>query len=108
MNHRLEKLSGWLKHEGVELAMIQDPANLFYLTGFECEPHERLVALFSFPGEEPFMILPELEMDRLKNSGWTHGITAYGDSDNPWHIIRSLLADRKLLSFQRAAVELEH
>lgn len=108
LNHRLEKLSGWLKHEGVELAMIQDPANLFYLTGFECEPHERLVALFSFPGEEPFMILPELEMDRLKNSGWTHGITAYGDSDNPWHIIRSLLADRKLLSFQRAAVEPEH
>ncbi|EGK14293.1 xaa-Pro dipeptidase [Desmospora sp. 8437] len=108
VNHRLEKLAGWLKHEQMELAMIQDPANLFYLTGFECEPHERLIALFAFPGEEPFMILPKMEMDRLKDSGWTYGITAYEDTDNPWDAISSLLDDRKLLPFQSAAVEPDH
>lgn len=108
VNHRLEKLSGWLKHEQIELAMIQDPANLFYLTGFECEPHERLISLFAFPEQEPFIILPKLEMDRLKDSGWAYGITPYEDTDNPWEAIHSLLNDRKLLPFQSVAVEPDH
>lgn len=108
MYKRLERLSDWLGKQEMDLALIQDPGNLFYLTGFACEPHERLVGLFVFPGADPFIICPELEKSRLIDSGWTYGIAAYGDSDHPWHMIRSFLDDRGLLPFHTAAVEPEH
>ncbi len=107
MNLRLQRLTLWLKNSEVDLALIQDPSNLLYLTGFECEPHERLLALFILPGQSPFIVCPRLEENRLRLSGWSNTIITYEDAEDPWQKIAACLKERGMETFTKAAVEVE-
>lgn len=53
--NRIQRVSSWLKEMGHTAAFIHTKENVFYLTGFYTEPHERLMGLFIFQEEEPFL-----------------------------------------------------
>lgn len=42
---RRNALSTYLAEQKIDVAMITDPANIFYYTGFPSEPHERFLSL---------------------------------------------------------------
>ncbi|PTX52191.1 Xaa-Pro dipeptidase [Melghirimyces profundicolus] len=107
MNERLKRVGHWLEEKGADLAFIQDPSNLFYLSGFECNPHERVVGLIVLPGKEPFILCPRLEENRLKASGWPFKTVGYHDTDNPWNQLRRELEIRGVDGFRTIAVEKE-
>ncbi|MCL7747793.1 M24 family metallopeptidase [Halalkalibacter alkaliphilus] len=96
LDHRLQTLQTWLKNEDVAYAFIQGKANLFYLTGFRCEPHERLVSLFVFQNEEPILICPNMEKELVRQTGWKYHIIGYSDHENPWELISHYLASLKI------------
>lgn len=107
MKHRLEKLTNWLQDEQIDAAFITSTENVFYLTGFHCTPHERLLGLFVLKNEEPFLICPKMEVSTAKAAGWNYSIIGYSDSDHPWEMIHQRLnsLDGKL---SKIAVEKEH
>ncbi|SMO40597.1 M24 family metallopeptidase [Melghirimyces algeriensis] len=107
MNERLKQITHWIKKTDTDLALILSPANLFYLSRFECDPHERLIGLFIFPDQEPFFICPRLEESRLIASGWEYEIIGYEDSDNPWDQVEQALKKRSSRPYKKIAVEKE-
>ncbi|GAE28096.1 proline dipeptidase [Halalkalibacter wakoensis JCM 9140] len=90
--NRLSILQKWLKEEGYAFAFIQGKANLFYLTGFRCEPHERLVSLVVFPNSEPILVCPNMEKDLVRQTGWTFPLIGYSDTENPWKLLETYLS----------------
>ncbi len=62
MNQRLEKLQSWMKENDVEVSFVTSSENVFYLSGYYTDPHERLLALAVFKEEEPFLVCPEMEV----------------------------------------------
>lgn len=54
MNARLENLMQWLKEKNVEAAFLTSTPNVFYMTNFHCEPHERLLGMFVFQEKSLF------------------------------------------------------
>ncbi|MFC4078200.1 M24 family metallopeptidase [Salinithrix halophila] len=104
---RLTHVSDWLKEERMDGALITSPSQIFYLTSFHCEPYERLLGLFLFPGAEPFLICPALEEDRARQSGWDQEIIAYSDVENPWERIGKAIEARGDRQATRIAVEKE-
>lgn len=64
--NRMKILSSWLKKEDIQGAFIHTKENVFYLSGYFTEPHERVMGLFVFQEAEPFFILPKMEVEQAK------------------------------------------
>lgn len=107
MSIRMDKLILWLKSQEIEAAFISSPDNVFYLTQFRCEPHERLLGLVVFQEEEPFLICPAMEVDDARNAGWDKEILGYQDTDDPWELVGKRIASRSV-NIQTWAVEKDH
>ncbi|OIJ10941.1 peptidase M24 family protein [Anaerobacillus arseniciselenatis] len=107
MNQRLTQLSNWLSEQNIDFAFVQTKANVFYLSGFYSEPHERLIGIFVFPNGEPVMVCPNMEKPQAKAAGWEYDIVSYSDSDNYWELIKNYL-NKKGQGGQKIAIEEEH
>lgn len=107
MSQRLEKLQAWMKENEIEVSFITSSENVFYLSGFFSNPHERLLALAVFQEEEPFLVCPGMEIHDVKNSGWNHEIIGYSDIDNPWEMIKNAIMKR-VRSVGKVSIEKEH
>ena len=110
---RLTRFQQSLKEQHIAAAFIQGKENVFYLTGFRTDPHERIVALIVLPDEEPFLIVPGMEKSLVQKAGWTHTILTYSDTDNPWTVLQDTLSrytfqgdsiwvEKRLLPLERA------
>ncbi len=94
--NRLERVSSWLKKEGHDAAFIHTKENVFYLTDFYTDPHERLMGLFLFQEQEPFFVCPGMEAGQARSAGWEHGIIGYGDHEDPWELIKAEFTNRNV------------
>ncbi|WHX99603.1 Xaa-Pro peptidase family protein [Neobacillus sp. DY30] len=107
MNQRLHNLQAWMKENGIEVSFITSSENVFYLSGFFTNPHERLLGLAMFQEEEPFLICPGMEVNDVKKSGWNHEIIGYSDIDNPWELVLTSI-NKRIGAVRNAAIEKEH
>ncbi|MBG9822521.1 M24 family metallopeptidase [Bacillus safensis] len=104
--NRMKSLSSWLKKEDIQGAFIHTKENVFYLSGYFTEPHERVMGLFVFQEAEPFFILPKMEVKQAKNEGWSGDIIGYEDHENPFDFIQSAIEKRGIQA-ARLAIEKE-
>ncbi|MDP4162595.1 MAG: Xaa-Pro peptidase family protein [Bacillota bacterium] len=107
MNQRLEKLTGWMKENNIDVCLVTSTENVFYLSGFYCVPHERLLGLAVFQESEPFLVCPGMEKHDAKSSGWNQEIIGYSDIENPWALVEKAVKNR-INGARRIAVEKEH
>ncbi|MBB5324496.1 Xaa-Pro aminopeptidase [Anoxybacillus tepidamans] len=107
MHQRLQAFSQWLQQQHISFALITSTPNVFYLSGFYSDPHERLLALLVFPNEEPILVCPQMEVPQAKRSGWGYSIIGYSDIDNPWEFIYEHIAKRQI-PVETIAVEKSH
>jgi Xaa-Pro dipeptidase len=107
MNQRLEKLRTWMKEHDIAVSFITSSENVFYLSGFYSDPHERLLALAVFQEEEPFLVCPGMEVHDVKSSGWEQEIIGYSDIENPWELIHTSI-NKRIDNVRKAAIEKEH
>ncbi|MGX7173655.1 M24 family metallopeptidase [Enterococcus ratti] len=88
MNHvKITELRKWMAQKQVDLAYICDPKHIAYFSGYESDPHERVLALFIPLEQDPFLFTPALEVEDAQNSTWSFDVRGYLDSENPWEII---------------------
>lgn len=107
MNQRLEKLQIWMKENDIEVSFVTSSENVFYLSGYYTNPHERLLALAVFQEEEPFLVCPGMEVHDAKRSGWEHEIIGFSDIDNPWELVMNSV-NKRMKDVSKVAIEKEH
>ncbi|MEH7120750.1 Xaa-Pro peptidase family protein [Neobacillus vireti] len=107
MKQRLVKLQSWMKENEIEVSFLTSSENVFYLSGYYTDPHERLLALAVFQEEEPFLVCPSMEAHDAKRSGWEHEIIGYSDIENPWEMILNSI-NKRIHQVSKAAIEKEH
>lgn len=107
MEKRIIKLTNWLQEHDIDMCFIQSKENVFYLTNFYTDPHERLMGLFLFKNNEPFLLFPQMEASQVKEAGWPFDIVSYGDHENPWELIKEALNKRKVNPIYKLAIEKE-
>ncbi|MUK86821.1 M24 family metallopeptidase [Ornithinibacillus sp. L9] len=107
MKERLERLTNWLNSENIEAAFLNSTENVYYLSNFYTDPHERLMGIFIFQQAQPFFVLPAMEVNQLKAAGWEYEIVGYSDHENPWDMIRASIEERQLENAENVALEKE-
>ncbi len=104
-NKPIDALSLWLSESSCSFAFVNSTPNIFYLTGFYCDPHERLLGLLVFPGNDPVLVCPGLEVSRARNDGWQGDIIEYSDLQNPWDFIADMVktraSDEKVVAIEK-------
>ncbi|WP_096200576.1 M24 family metallopeptidase [Bacillus sp. FJAT-45350] len=104
MKKRLHNFTSWLKQQDYSFAFIQSKYNVFYLSGFQSEPHERLLGLGIFPDKEPFLICPNMEVPAARQSGWDGEVIGYSDSDDVWGLVKNAI-EKRIDSVHSIAIE---
>lgn len=107
MKQRLEKVQTWMKSQDIQVSFITSPENVFYLSGYYCDPHERLLGLAIFQDEDPFLVCPAMEKPAAKKSGWDSEIIGLSDIDNPWNLIQKAMKQR-INHASKVAIEKGH
>lgn len=64
------EIATFLKDKGADAAWITTPLNIFYLTGYLSEPHERLFSLLVTKDGEETLFCPKMEVEEAKNAGF--------------------------------------
>ncbi len=104
MEQRLEKVTEWLQKQDIDLCFIQSKENVFYLTHFYTNPHERLIGVFLFKEHEPFFICPHMEVSQARAAGWSYDLMGYSDHEDPWELIKNRLKKQRI-TVQKLAIE---
>lgn len=95
MNHtKLTELQSYLQANSISVAYLSNPTTIAYLSGFESDPHERILGLFISATTDPFLFTPALDAEPAKNSSWQYDVIGYLDSENPYEKIKKELLHR--------------
>lgn len=83
-SEKINQLTNWLNDQNISGAIITNYHSVAYLSGFESDPIERVLALVLLADHEPFLFGPALEVNSMKESGWQYEAFGYEDQENPW------------------------
>src|SRR5690625_6231491 len=86
---RINKLKENLVKDDIDLAIITDPANVFYFTGFNSEPHERFMAFVFEPKYDKYtLFVPALDKDAASQDSIINEVISIFDEEDHF-VIRS-------------------
>jgi Xaa-Pro dipeptidase len=91
-----------MAHQRLEAAYITRPVSIAYLTGFQANPHERLMALAVRP-DRSTLIVPALEQERAVTHSDQALVVAWRDGVDPYTLVHDALG-----AVARLGVEKEH
>lgn len=86
---RKQYLQNYLKQNGIDAALITSPANVYYFTGFQCNPHERFLALAieAESGVEN-LYMPLLDLAAAKESASVHNMVPISDGEDAYELLK--------------------
>ncbi|KAA0965154.1 aminopeptidase P family protein [Sporosarcina sp. ANT_H38] len=91
---KVKEIQQFLQKENFDAAFITTPDNVFYVSGFHSDPHERLLGVMVFKDAEPFVICPLMEVPDVKAAGWTFEAVGHEDTDDAWDIVMETVRKR--------------
>ncbi|MDQ0255031.1 Xaa-Pro dipeptidase [Evansella vedderi] len=104
IQQRSKALKDWMHENHIDGIICQSRPNVFYLTGFDADPHERLLAKFLFPQAKSFIVCPGMEVNQIENIYKEGDIIGYNDTEDPWKKIQNACKKRNL-HISKLAVE---
>jgi len=84
MPPRLDKLYAELDKAGLDAVALNPGPTLAYLSGLRFHLMERPVVMIFAPGQSPAIVLPELELQKVKQLPYAVQVFAYGEMPSTW------------------------
>jgi Xaa-Pro dipeptidase len=81
---RLNNLIASLRTSNLDAVILNPSSTLTYLTGLQFHLMERPVVLFVAPGQDPVIVLPELELPKVDLFPYKVQAFAYGELPSEW------------------------
>lgn len=105
--NKIKQISSYLTQHNIDAAFITNPDNVFYVSGFRSNPHERLLGVVVFQDAEPLMICPNMEVPDAKAAGWAFDVVGYQDTDHPWKLLKDAIIGKGIV-ISNLAIEKSH
>jgi Xaa-Pro dipeptidase len=94
MQHRIDTLLRQLKENQTDSVFITSMENVYYVSNYYTDPHERLVAVFADQKDAPLLILPAMEKEDALKAGWKEEMLTYHDHEDVWKLFKDYLKER--------------
>lgn len=87
---RREALHTFILEHQLDGVLITDPANVFYYTGFNSNPHERFMGLFiDARNEKTILFVPALDKEAAAQASDVEKIIAISDEQIPFEVLKN-------------------
>jgi Xaa-Pro dipeptidase len=111
MTTRLDRLYTELNNAGLHSIALNPGPSLSYLSGLQFHLMERPVVMFFVPGRNPAIVLPELELQKMKQISFPVDVFPYGENPSTWDevftkAVKSLGLDGKSIGVEPRAMRL--
>ena len=83
------------------LHLLQHLIMCFMLSGFNSDPHERLLGVMVFKEAEPFVICPLMEVPDVKAAGWPFEVVGHDDTEDAWDIVDESSSETRVIYLLR-------
>lgn len=105
---RRQALTIYLSEQNIDIAMITDPANVFYYSGFNSDPHERFMALMiDTRDEKTILFVPALDKSAADAVSDVQNILPISDTEEPFEIVSNAFnKDAKLFGVEKKSLNL--
>ncbi|WP_079529446.1 M24 family metallopeptidase [Halobacillus hunanensis] len=92
--NRLETLQNSLENQNIDVAMITSPANVFYYTGFNSDPHERFMGLIADNRNQEYtLFVPALDEEVAADESIVKQVVPISDEENPFKKLKDTLGE---------------
>lgn len=91
MTNRIDSLLEEMEKKNLDSMLVTSKSNLFYLSNYYTEPHERVIAVYVSTSLDPLLIVPAMEINDAKAAGWNFEIIGYHDHEDPWELFSGFL-----------------
>ncbi|MCR9077220.1 MAG: aminopeptidase P family N-terminal domain-containing protein, partial [bacterium] len=103
---RLQALRGRMERQNLDVVIITDPENLFYLTEYQTTGYSYFQALIVPLADEPFMVTRLLEETNVHARTWVELTRPYTDTGDAietlWHALNEFeLHQNKRIGYER-------
>jgi Xaa-Pro dipeptidase len=105
MTPRLEKLYTAMQTAGLEAVALNPGPTLTHLTGLTFHLMERPVVMFFAPGQDPALVLPELEMLKVQELAYPAQAFPYPEDPSAWQVAFHQAAQALKLDGMQIGVE---
>ena len=102
---RLSRLSKLLQAAGLDALVLNPGPSQVYLTGLHFHLSERPYVMIFVPGQQPALILPELEVIKAKASSVSFKLFVYTDNPATWGAAFDQACQAAALNGKRVGVE---
>ncbi len=102
---RLNHLTASMRTSKLDAVILNPGPTLTYLTGVHFHLMERPVVLFVAPGQDPVLVLPELELPKMELFPYKVQAVAYGENPSEWENAFRKAAQALGLDGKRIGVE---
>lgn len=99
MNNKKNVIIQNMKSDNIDIVFFNDPIVIQYLTGYESEPHERILAYILLQNGENFLFTPALEAEDARKIVKDTEVFSYLDTENPWQVINEKLKSFSLTNW---------
>ncbi|WP_163971644.1 M24 family metallopeptidase [Oceanobacillus halotolerans] len=107
MTNRIDTLLSEVKKQNLDSILITSKANVYYLSNYYTDPHERVIAVYVSENLDPVLVVPAMEVEDAKAAGWSHKLIGYHDHENPWQMLLTYLQSAEKLP-QSMGLEHDH
>ncbi|WP_053368004.1 M24 family metallopeptidase [Bacillus sp. FJAT-27245] len=108
--NRLNALIKHLEQQQVDLAIVKDPKNVFYYTGFNSDPHERFMALvIDLNKQSHYLFVPSLDLEIAEEQSFVKEIVPISDEMDPYQILKNTLGEEfQTIGLETKTISLYH
>ncbi|MCM3634741.1 M24 family metallopeptidase [Paenibacillus camelliae] len=85
--NRKKKLETYMQEQQLDGMLITSPTNVYYLTNFDSDPHERFLAYYMNSGGEEWLFVPQLDLQAAKQESNVASIIGIEDGVNPYDVL---------------------
>jgi Xaa-Pro aminopeptidase len=87
---RKGQLAAYLRENGIDIALITSPTNVYYFTGFYCNPHERFLAFaLDARTSEETLYMPLLDLSAAEPFGGGNSkLVPISDTENAYEVLK--------------------
>ncbi|WP_068268448.1 M24 family metallopeptidase [Caviibacter abscessus] len=104
---KISSIRQYISEEKLTGVIITNPTNVFYLTGFSCNPHERLLALV-ITEDKLCMLVPALEYETAKlNVTKNIQIASYFDTEDGYAKLQVLSGNLNNIGIEKSHLTVE-
>lgn len=111
-SRRLSELRARMVTRGLDVALIIEPANLTYLTGYQTTGYSYFQVLVVPLEKEPFMVLRFLEATNIEPRTWVEIARPYTDTGDAietlWHAMREFGLDVSCIGYEKNCAYFRH